>query len=276
MKSITNRSKILALDFDGVLFDTSFEKLFTGFNAYRLVNPNTELFGGKRLSFENYNYIRSHYTELVDRFNILIDFIGAAGENACIFELLETQGMIRQEREYRQFIKNIDYDIYKKYHHTMLMLRDEYETQNNNEYIKLIKPNHEIIEPLRELHENIFVFICSMKPKNNIEYILSSHGVSHLFNDTISILSSQVKIQLLEEYARKLTIDEKQVYFIDDHPHHLSTAVDSNMNCFFAEWGYHRRENTFENVLDPEIVLSISGYKSLLNKINEENQFRGD
>ena len=83
------RNKLLVLDYDGVLVDTRNEKLFSGFNAYLDLNPDSRLFDNNMLTFENFAQKKEKFKTEVNSFFSMLDFVGIAGENACVFEIIE-------------------------------------------------------------------------------------------------------------------------------------------------------------------------------------------
>ena len=64
----------------------------------------------------------------------MLDFVGIAGENACIFELIEKGVEINKYDEFVKFIDSINSNKYKLYHKTILQLRENYSNKFKLEY----------------------------------------------------------------------------------------------------------------------------------------------
>ena len=262
-----NDNLVLGLDFDGVLFDTRYEKLFSGFNTYLALNPKSQLFGGKELTFNNYNERINKYQSTVNDFNNMLDFIGIAGENACVFELIEEKIRLCQYSDFRIFINEINRDKYNDYHQMILNLRDNYSHHTKDQYIKLVQPFEDVINTIRNIGSKMEVVICTMKPRENVVFINNVFNLAEIFSDIITVSGSQKKLNVLENYADNMNIKHKDVYFIDDHPYHLKRMSSSKIHCYLAEWGYHVEENEFNIEIDPRYKISIGKFKILINSL---------
>jgi len=259
---------ILAMDFDGVLFDSSDEKLYTGYNSYLAINSNTCLFEGESLTHHNFKQKIAAHKEIVIQFRRFLDFIGIAGENAVVFELIENKIDIFSYDKFVALVDAIDRDRYDAYHRMVLTKRQEYSTHNNSQYMGLIKPYHDITEAIRKETNQLRKIICTMKPRENVEVILEEHGLQFTFDDIISIKSGQEKISVLEKYANHAHLEHSKIYFLDDNIHHLKDRNKTDINCFLASWGYHVPENNFGDHFPEAQTLSISDFKQLVNSFS--------
>ena len=258
---------LLAMDFDGVLFDTGYEKLFTGFNSYLALNPNSRLLDGESLTFDTVEGKLSGHENIQVQFNNLLDFIGIAGENAAVFELVERGISVTSYDEYMHHIKRIERSRYEAYHEMVLNKRQLYSENYSGEYMGLIKPFEGVIDAIKHTSSRIRSIICTMKPRENVEMILKVHGFHDLFDDIICVTGGQSKIYALEDYADRNGLSPTSIYFFDDHPHHLRDRQSTRVQCYLAKWGYHVPGNDFGDQIPDNQTMSISEFINFTNSL---------
>ena len=268
---MANPKIIMALDYDGVIMDTKDEKLFSGFNTYIKVNPNTKLFNNQALTFKNFKIKKTRFHNEVAFFFKMLDFIGPAGENACVFELIDESRLINNYNDYQRFIKDIDINRYKNYHSEILLLRKYYYENFKNAYMKLSKPFSDVINPIKNLNDNVIPIICTLKPIENVVSLNEHFGITNLFKKILNVDKHGKKIKALENFGETLLIDSNNIFFVDDHISNFNDSEDSNIKCYLAKWGYSCKSNIFEKKFDNVKDLYMKDFAFFIDYISNYN-----
>ena len=220
-------SRIIALDFDGVVIDSIEECYQVSKEVY---------YGFNQIDFDEvlYKNLFFEYRGLV----------GPAHEYLILHQLLNNHlfhdtGLGKENYE---ILKNkIDTATLDRFEFLFFSKRTYYQKTN---FLKWVELN-----PITDFgnylipRNNEDIYIVTTKNRFATEALLKHYKISvrEIFaNDEIKTFGTKGK--LISNILDRESID--QAYFIDDSISHLETVDDNRIKCFFADWGYGKNRDS--------------------------------
>ena len=238
-------NKVIVLDFDGVILDCKFEKLFTGFNAYYSVNKKSQLFECNPLEFSNFSEVLSKHSKTVSNFFSMLPFIGIAGENACAFDIIENENIIPSNHQ--SFItcnKIIDKTKYIEYNNKVNNIRKTYYTHHLDDYNNIVNPFQSIVDKIKNTPSNINIEICTAKSIDDVTFWNNNFGIQNNIHNITSVDHNQDgKVNALINISAKYKLKNSDIHFVDDLAINLLPAIKMGFNCYLSNWGYENNES---------------------------------
>ena len=232
------------IDYDGVILNSFNEKLFTGFNAYYILNNNTKLFNSEKLTFNNFHVQINDNIALVRLFRCLVPFIGLAGENACAFKIIESSKKLpRSKVHFKNAINHFCKDQYYEYDNLVKSLREDYSKNSSKNFLNLCPSHKKIVEIIKEHSDKINWEIISNKPIENILYFNKQFKIDksisgvHYCNPNID-----KKSEMILKIAKEKKLNNQQIFFIDDLYINLKDLHYKGPKCMLASWGFESDE----------------------------------
>ena len=114
--------QVLALDFDGVIADSLMECLFVGFNTYIHFNKDTRLFGGQKLTFENFNDLTEKNSKAVNIYKELRPYVIDAFCYYVIAHIIDNNITVKTQDHYGQIREKLKQNIHQDFIKILLYL----------------------------------------------------------------------------------------------------------------------------------------------------------
>ena len=220
-------SRLIALDFDGVVIDSIEECYQVSKDVY---------YGFNQIDFDEvlYKSLFFEYRGLV----------GPAHEYLILHQLLNNHlfhdtGLGKENYE---ILKNkIDTATLDRFEFLFFSKRTYYQKTN---FLKWVELN-----PITDFgnylipRNNEDIYIVTTKNRFATEALLKHYKISvrEIFaNDEIKTFGTKGK--LISNILDRERIE--QAYFIDDSISHLETVDDNRIKCFFADWGYGKNRDS--------------------------------
>lgn len=255
--------KVLALDFDGVIADSQYECLIVGFNSYLKMHKNTKLFGGQKITFNNFNKLRRKYKTTIDRYKKLRPYVIDAFCWFAILYIIERNIKIKNQAQYNKIRKKLMKRIYDKY--VKFFYNERYLLQKDfDRWLELEVPFKKIINAIKRLKKKYTIAIATNNRKASILSFLKNYNIKpRIISD--SRISIDKKEQL-EHIKAKLRVDFEDILFVDDQEKHFPNLLRLGVNCYLAAWGYNTREQQKEARQQGAVLLNEDNfYKELEN-----------
>lgn len=232
------------IDYDGVILNSFNEKLFTGYNAYYILNNNTKLFNSEKLTFDNYQFQINHNVNLVRLFRCLVPFIGIAGENACAFKIIESSKKLPANKvQFKNAINHFCNDQYYEYNKLVKSLREKYSKNSSEKFLNLCPSHKKIIEIIKTHSDQINWEIISNKPMENILYFNEQFKIDKSISG-VHYCDANIddKSEMILKIAKEKEINNQQIFFIDDLYINLKSLHYKGAKCMLADWGFESDE----------------------------------
>lgn len=227
MKNFDPTNNILALDFDGVISDSIKECLVSGFNAYANFNgqPNIEHF--EELDGEWVAHARQ-----------MRNYIRNGEDFVYIAHALANGVAVDQQK---------DFDAFLQRHQN---LREPFFDLMTNQRITYSEARPDLWAALNPLYPGMRDFVADYPHKQNlyiittkklifVHKILKANSISLVeknLRDTTGGISKQ---EIIKEILADRAITSDHFYFVDDQVDTLIKIKPTQVNLFFAAWGYN-------------------------------------
>ncbi len=256
--------KILALDFDGVIADSQYETLVVGFNSYLRLNKNTKLFGGQKITFDNFNRIKKKHKATMDAFKKLRPF---GIDNFCphvFLTAIENKIKIRSQNEHIRLRNKMMPANYKKHLKHFLKGRAELQKRDFDKWVKMDKPIKSIINATRKLQRKYTIAVATMNRKKSITRLLKKYRIMPriIADPTIS----PDKKKQLAYIKNRLKAKFNEIHFVDDQVKHFPNLLKLGVHCYLATWGYNTKKQHEEAKKLGAVLLSQSNFYNVLSK----------
>jgi hypothetical protein len=254
------------IDYDGVILDSLNEKLFTGFNAYFVLNKNTKLFNSEKLTFDNYHAEINENINLVSSFRSLVPFIGLAGENACAFKIIEnSQYLPSNKEEFRIAINKFCKELYYEYDYLVKSLREKYSKYSSRKFLKLCPSHKKIVNTIKKYSNQINWEIITNKPIENVLFFNKQFKIDKIIKD-IHYCDANInkKSDIILNLIKEKTLNRGEIAFIDDLFLNLKDLHKKGYKCILADWGFEINEVKDRASKIGINVITKSGFENFL------------
>ncbi|HLG23799.1 MAG TPA: HAD family hydrolase [Candidatus Nanoarchaeia archaeon] len=251
--------KTLVLDFDGVIVDSMNEGLFTSFNTYIEINPNTKLFGNKKFSFNDFKKkIKDHKTEY-DKFRAYRAYLKNAIDYYYQLNLIESNTKIKNYGGFKIQAAKIGVNK-KEFIERFYKNRKGYIANDFENWVKLTP----IFNHMKRLFENkkIQLYISTSNRSETVQRTLGHYGIKFNPESIMDNTFSLDKNDHFRNLMKKNNVNSKDIFFVDDQVDHLINAKKLGINIGLASWGYNNKEQKKEAKKIGAVMLSENNFYS--------------
>ncbi|MFH1454422.1 MAG: hypothetical protein ABIH00_10675 [Armatimonadota bacterium] len=243
-----NKDRILALDFDGVLWDSAQENWVTGYITY--FKYSDKLACTRK---NNKKFLQGRY-------------LARSGEDFYyLFRMLDENPDI----DFRKITPE-KWKEYKKKHEIAAepFVREFYKTRkcllqyDHKGWAMHQQPYPGIINDIKGLEKYFkHIYITSAKDTPSIKKLIKSRRIKF---KVIGREHSTHKHEQLKYLKDKHGIKYENIYFIDDCMENLTPLLNTKVNIFLAGWGYNSAEDKIEA---KKLGIPVVNLKDLTQKI---------
>jgi phosphoglycolate phosphatase-like HAD superfamily hydrolase len=220
-----NKTRLLFLDFDGVLCDSLPETLLSSWLGY-------------------WKYIQNEMPdavplELKRQFQALRPYIRYSEDYILIQDIIDNKTAVGDQTDFDELVKKTGQEKMLFYKETFFAARSELHNWDRNLWIKLnpLFPPLKIVLKKKLKEKNIFVL--STKMKEFIMEILIANNIPFRPENIIDS-GQREKWKVIVECLESRGADH--ALFIDDQISHLAAVADKRIEAFLASWGYVKEE----------------------------------
>ncbi len=251
--------RILALDFDGVLCDSSREVFVVAVDAYALQEPGSPLLRRlTELRDDAANGGNDHLDDhLVQAFADLLPLGNRAEDFGVTLRALETGVAIVDQEAYDRFYANHERVWLEDYHRLFYEARSRLRADDLSAWLNLHLPYPGLAETLRGHAADTKLAVATAKDSRSVNLLLEELGMADVFGaDLIMDKETGVeKTHHLRVLRDRLDADFSDITFVDDKVNHLEQVARLGVRPVLAGWGFNtHREHTLARSLEYEIA----------------------
>ncbi len=248
--------QVLVLDFDGVMADSQMECLFVGFNSYLEFNKKTELFGGQRFTFDNFNALAAKHKKTVDEYKRLRPYVIDAFCYYVIAHIVENNINMPDQESYNRIRDKVKDNIHGNFIRFFYEERQRLIDNNLDKWLELEKPYKKIITAIKKLGNT--PAISTNNRKFTIDAFCGKYGIKPMI--IIDSISGSDKKVHIEKIKNELKINFEDLYFVDDQLKNFIKVLPLGVKCYLATWGYNTEEQRKEAEKSGAILVSEDNF----------------
>ena len=250
---------LLALDFDGVICDSSREVFVVAVDTYAAQEPGSEILDTLELLRNDAIGGGDGYRSdpLYIGFNDLHPLGNRAEDFGVSLRALETDAAIADQDAYDEFYRAVDSEWLAAFHRHFYEARSRLRTEDLTGWLKLHLPYPGFADILRRHKGPTECAVATAKDARSVELLLDELGMAGIFEAEL-ILDKQIgveKTRHLEILCERTGLDFPSVTFVDDKVNHLVKVSSLGVRPVLAGWGFNtNREHALARELGYEVA----------------------
>ncbi len=250
--------KILALDFDGTVFDTAYECYVAALKTFNKMGEELE-----------------DKPDILEKFMKARVFVKAAGDFYLVLKAIKEGSLdfdkLTQE-EFNQKNKELD-KMGGEFSRLFYQIRDGMRKDDFDGWIKLHRECQGARETLKQLSRDYRIVVTTTNDKKSISIFMGLLGVKvdSILDKSVS-MDKRVHIQIImDKYKAK----PEEVLFIDDILEHILAVKKTGINTVMAGWGYSNQQQRGEarekGIRVLESIKDLPGFLAAKPAVQEDN-----
>ena len=234
---------ILALDFDGVLCDSSREVFVVAVDAYATREPDSVLLERLRPlrddALAGSDDFRSD--ALYAAFSELLPLGNRAEDFGVSLQAVENHLEISDQDQYDAFFGSIDSDWLKSFHREFYGARSRLREADTAAWLGLHLPYPGLADILRNHRGRTEPAVATAKDARSVHLLLEHLGYDGVFDPEL-ILDKETgvkKTHHLRALHERTGVDFDRITFVDDKVNHLVTVAALGVRPVLAGWGFN-------------------------------------
>jgi phosphoglycolate phosphatase-like HAD superfamily hydrolase len=250
---------ILALDFDGVICDSSREVFVVAVDTYAVLEPESVL-------LEQLMPLRDHAaaggyehldTEIYRRFRDLLPLGNRAEDFGVSLQAFEKDATLSDQEAYDAFYRKIGQPWLDRYHRRFYECRSALREANIDAWLRLHLPFPGLADTLRRHKELTLPAVATAKDARSVRLLLDELGFDGVF-DAGLILDKETGVEKthhLRVLHERTGAEFEDITFVDDKVNHLVRVAELGVRPVLAGWGFNtQREHELAHMLDFEVA----------------------
>lgn len=222
--------RVLALDFDGVLFDSAAEAFVVALRAYRKEFPASRFAASSEQDAQLY----AGFLELMALGNRAEDY-------AAALHALEHGITVESQAAYDALYKKLPRERLRAFHKRFYRVRHAFASEDPDVWFAATSPYPGILPLLRKYANEVRLALATAKDRRSVRYLLQRAGASDLFPEAFvhDKETGVSKCSHIEALAAEVGCGADEVTFIDDKLRHVQDVATTGARCMLAGWGYN-------------------------------------
>lgn len=221
-----SRKKILVLDFDGVICDSTPECLVTSLHAWQIyAEENTK--GNFGVSQDDSGF--------VDFFYRVRPYVRGGGEYLLVY-LLWFEGNLSASRHDFADKSSSFVAEQSRFAEIFYECREIFIRQDVSYWCDLHKPVDGVQELISMISEPHQWYIATLKDKNSVSRLLEHYDISFSPEYILDREDIENKLEALNCIRLRESVSEDDIYFVDDNPMHLLPIAPYFKNIYLSTW----------------------------------------
>jgi len=250
---------ILALDFDGVLCDSSREVFVVAVDTYAAVEPNSALLGQLMPLRDDAAAGGNEHldTEIYRRFRDLLPLGNRAEDFGVSLQAVEKEAVISDQEAYDAFYRKIGQRWLDRFHRRFYECRGGLREGDVRRWLQLHLPFPGLADALRRHKERTHPAVATAKDARSVHLLLDELGFDDVFDSKL-ILDKQTGVEKthhLRVLHERTGAEFEDITFVDDKVNHLVRVAELGVRPVLAGWGFNtEREHELARVLGFEVA----------------------
>jgi phosphoglycolate phosphatase-like HAD superfamily hydrolase len=222
----------LALDFDGVLCDTTEECVVTAWNAWRRLT-------NERGIVKHPSQVPAHVAAQIRGARC---YVKTPGEYLPVIKTALSGDRIANQTDYDRLLVEFDTEI-SRFAPLVLEARAAFRSSDMEEWLRLHVPYQGVSEGARRLSPYFEVFIVTGKDRATVLQFLQLLPLDVPEDRVFDNEAAKNKLAMLKRIAAADDVQLSDVFMLDDNVVHLLPPRQAGCQVFLAHWGYHTSEH---------------------------------
>ena len=236
-------TRLLALDFDGVIADSAPEAFAVAARTFAQLRPASELAAAfaPLLGAAAPSRAAIAVHPLFAAFLELMPLGNRAEDYGVALDVLAAGGRVADQAAYDAWRDRVDREWLRGFHRAFYRVRTALADADPAGWNALIGPYPVLPEVLRRRAGEVVLAIATAKDRLSVGRLLRTWGLDDLFSaDRVLDKETGVsKAAHLEALRRRFAVPFPEITFVDDKVNHLDAAAALGVRCALAAWGYN-------------------------------------
>jgi phosphoglycolate phosphatase-like HAD superfamily hydrolase len=250
---------ILALDFDGVLCDSSREVFVVAVDTYAALEPNSALLAQlKPLRDHAADGGSEHLdTEIYRQFRDLLPLGNRAEDFGVSLQAVENCAAINDQEAYDAFYREIGQPWLDRFHRRFYECRSDLREGDLRNWLRLHLPFPGLADTLRRHKKRTLPAVATAKDARSVRLLLDELGFDNVFDGEL-ILDKETGVEKthhLRVLHERTAAEFEDITFVDDKVNHLVRVAELGVRPVLAGWGFNTdREHVLAHELGFEVA----------------------
>lgn len=232
-------TKVLALDFDGVISESGPEVFLVALRTFTGLSPDSHLRETLAACESSVDALRAStvYREFVEMMPL-----GNRAEDFGVELAALAEGVrIRDQSEYDAFFARQSSRFLNEFHAAFYQERRRFQQSDPERWESLAAPYPAFMTALHELSGRVELTIATAKDAASVDRLLKRYGVDSLFPSSriFDKETGRDKCAHLDAIRLCCGVAFEEICFVDDKVNHLINVAGLGVECVLAEWGYN-------------------------------------
>jgi phosphoglycolate phosphatase-like HAD superfamily hydrolase len=234
---------VLALDFDGVIFDSSREVFLNGLRTWIALVPESELVASHPLREPDAVPSRHDFAgdPLYRAFAHLTPLGNRAEDFGVAFKIIERQLEVEDQQAYDEVRDACEPSWLEAFHQRFYAERSLLRERSLDDWITLQQPYRPFVDLLGRRAADATLAIVTAKDGTSVRLLLDAHDLGHLFPREL-VLDKDTgvhKTAHLDALSELLGREYSEITFVDDKVNHLERVAGLGVRPVLACWGHN-------------------------------------
>jgi len=235
-------TRLLALDFDGVVSDSAPEAFVVALRTYAEMQPRSrlaplagELAGpAPRLEVARAGEVYRRFLELMPLGNRAEDY-------AVVLDAIDGERDVPDQAAYDVLRAARDAIWLSLFHERFYQLRHTLAREDPTGWLALMSPYPRFVALLRRRAGDAMLAIATSKDRASVFALLRAYGIDDLFpgDRVLDKEAGRSKTAHLTRLRDDCGLDFADITFVDDKVNHLDAVAPLGVRCALATWGYN-------------------------------------
>jgi phosphoglycolate phosphatase-like HAD superfamily hydrolase len=250
---------VLALDFDGVLCDSSREVFVVAVDTFADLEPGSSLLEKLTPLREDAVTGGSGYLEetIYRRFRDLLPLGNRAEDFGVSLRAVEEEVIVGDQEAYDAFYGALGEKWLDSFHRRFYECRASLREANLDRWLRLHLPYPGLAEILKRHKDRARPAVATAKDSHSVELLLEELGLGGVFDPEL-ILDKETGVEKthhLRVLQERTGADFHDITFVDDKVNHLVKVAELEVRGVLAEWGFNTiREHELARELGFEVA----------------------
>ena len=234
---------VLALDFDGVICDSSREVFVTAVDTYAVQEPSSPLNASLRLLRDDALGGGDRFRDdpIYDIFLDLLPLGNRAEDFGVTLKAIEQSAFIPHQEAYDGFYNGLESAWRDQFHRRFYEARNRLRNTDLGGWLRLHLPYPGLAEMLSRHRTTSRLAVATAKDSRSVELLLGVLGLAEMFDSDLTLdkQTGVEKTHHLRALHQRTGADFERITFVDDKVNHLATVSRLGVRGVLAAWGFN-------------------------------------
>jgi phosphoglycolate phosphatase-like HAD superfamily hydrolase len=234
---------VLALDFDGVLCDSSREVFVAAIDTFAVLQPGSKLLDQLRPLRENAFSGGSEFrgAEIYGQFRDLLPLGNRAEDFGVSLRAIDDGMTIGDQATYDAFYRSLGQQWLEAFHRCFYDCREALRETDLEAWLRLHLPYPGVARALRQHKDKTRPAVATAKDARSVRLLLDELGFAGVFDHEL-ILDKETGVEKthhLRALHERTGTEFSDVTFVDDKVNHLLRVAELGVRPVLAGWGFN-------------------------------------